>query len=50
MRFDARYNYFLIYERASSKRQATRSGVRRKEELLKLRDYTNGALSTAEFL
>src|SRR5262245_3136964 len=50
MRFDARYNCFSIHERASSKRRATRPGVRRKEEPLNLRDYTDGELSTAGLL
>jgi hypothetical protein len=50
MRFNARHNLFSIHEGASSKRQATRSGARRKERSLNLRNYTAGELSKAEFL
>jgi hypothetical protein len=50
MKFNARYNCFSIHEGETSKRQATRSGARRKNESLKLRDYTDGELSAAKFL
>jgi hypothetical protein len=50
MKFNARHNRFSIHEGVSSKRQATRSGARRKEGSLNLRNYTAGELSKAEFL